>query len=126
MHVGQAVFIWASIDVTAFPNETQSYQRPDVRCVSLSFLTPADPKLTARLINTARIAYGREPAYEHFAHHQPPFTTAITNIVLELPEVLERDRLSALAGETKEVRPLEWGGTDPSVRWRSGEVYETT
>jgi coenzyme A diphosphatase NUDT7 len=82
--------------------------------------------LTSSLINTARVAYGREPEYDHFAPHQPPFTTAISNIVIELPEVLERDRLSLLAGEVKEVRPLEWGGVDPNVRWRSGEVYETT
>lgn len=46
--------------------------------------------------------------------------------MLELPEALERDRLSLLAGDIKEMRPLEWGGADPSVRWRSGEVYETT
>jgi hypothetical protein len=39
---------------------------------------------------------------------------------------LEQDRLSALAGEVKEARPLEWGGVEPDVRWRSGEVYETT
>lgn len=78
------------------------------------------------MIDTARVAYGCEPNYEHFAAHQPPFTTAISNVVLELPDVLERDRLSLLAGEVKETKPLEWGGPDPSVRWRSGEVYETT
>jgi hypothetical protein len=82
-------------------------------------------QLIGRLINTARIAYGRDPDFDHFAAHQPPFTTAIANVVLELPGVLEQDRLRDLAGEKKEVRPLEWGGADPNVRWRSGEVYET-
>lgn len=77
------------------------------------------------LINTATIAYGRDPAFNHFATHQPPFTAAIASIVAGLPDALERDRLAELAGETKEVRPLEWGGVDPNVRWRSGEVYET-
>jgi coenzyme A diphosphatase NUDT7 len=77
------------------------------------------------LINTAKIAYNRGPAFDHYAAHQPPFTTAITSIVAELPGILEQDRLAELAGETKETRPLEWGGVDPNVRWRSGEVYET-
>ena len=78
------------------------------------------------LICTATIAYGRPPAFGQYASQQPPFSTTITNVVAELPDVLEKDRLSALAGEIKEARPLEWGAVDPSVRWRSGETYETT
>lgn len=79
-----------------------------------------------RLINTATIAYGGPPSFGRFAAHQPPFSTTITNVVLELPGVIEQDRLALLAGEVKQARPLEWGAADSDIRWRSGEVYEET
>jgi coenzyme A diphosphatase NUDT7 len=78
------------------------------------------------LINTAIIAYGRAPIYGQYADQQPPFSTAISSVVKELPGVLEEDRQALLRGKIREPKVLEWGGVNPGEqRWKSGETLET-
>jgi len=69
-----------------------------------------------RLINTATIAYGSLPSFIRFAPSQPDFATIITEIVLELPNLID------IVGEKK---VLEWGATD-GVRIQSGETWHET
>lgn len=83
------------------------------------------PTNVLSLIHASTIAYGTEPSYGRFASHQPEFSTAIANVVLELPGVIETttSRAESLAAESGEKRVLEWGGTEPGVRTVSGETY---
>jgi hypothetical protein len=75
------------------------------------------------LMDTAIIAYGSPPLFGRFASHQPPFSTVISNVVLELPGILELESSRPASSLNQEKRPLEWGGTEPGVRTLSGETW---
>ncbi|KAK4686520.1 hypothetical protein P7C73_g3608, partial [Tremellales sp. Uapishka_1] len=79
---------------------------------------------TLRLIHAASVAYNSPPRFSRFASQQPPFSTAIANVVLELPGILESSKADSLVNASGEKKILEWGGTEKGQTWRSAETYE--
>jgi hypothetical protein len=76
------------------------------------------------LINTATIAYASPSKFERFAPTQLPFSTVISNIVRDLPGIIESEKAESVEErKLRESRPLEWGGTEPGSRYRSGEIW---
>ncbi len=58
------------------------------------------------------------PKITRYAPHQPDFATAIANVVLELPGVVDSVEISS-----GEKRVLEWGGPEPGMRIKSRETW---
>ncbi|OXG12703.1 hypothetical protein C366_05518 [Cryptococcus neoformans Tu401-1] len=84
--------------------------------------TPIKGLTSDVLIHAASVAYGSPPAFGQFAPNQPPFSSAISNVVLELPCVTGQSTAASIPGELPKV--LEWGGTEPGIRIISREQYE--
>ena len=89
-------------------------------CQSPSFplVTRPKPLFVISLINAATIAFGTPPFFTRFAPQQPSFSTAIANVVLELPGLV--DSVDSTANGEK---VLEWGSMEPGVRIKSGETW---
>ncbi|KAL7419386.1 hypothetical protein Q5752_006224 [Cryptotrichosporon argae] len=83
--------------------------------------TPIKGLTSDILIHAAAVAYAAAPAFGRFAPRQPEYSTAIANVVLELPGVVASSQAEGLASHG---RVLEWGGTEPGKTWRSNEVYD--
>ncbi|OWZ66418.1 hypothetical protein AYX14_02900 [Cryptococcus neoformans] len=84
--------------------------------------TPIKGLTSDVLIHAASVAYGSPPAFGQFAPNQPPFSSAISNVVLELPCVTGQSTAASIPGELPKV--LEWGSTEPGIRIISREQYE--
>ncbi|ADV24386.1 hypothetical protein I315_02992 [Cryptococcus gattii Ru294] len=84
--------------------------------------TPIKGLTSDVLVHAASVAYGSPPAFGQFAPNQPPFSSAISNVVLELPGVIDQSITSSVPGEPPRV--LEWGGTEKGTRIISREQYE--
>jgi len=80
----------------------------------VSQLIAASPSL----IDTATIAFASPPKITRYAPHQPDSATAIANVVLELPGVVDSVEISS-----GEKRVLEWGGPEPGMRIKSRETW---
>ncbi|WVO23885.1 uncharacterized protein IAS62_005242 [Cryptococcus decagattii] len=84
--------------------------------------TPIKGLTSDVLVHAASVAYGSPPAFGRFAPNQPPFSSVISNVVLELPSVIDQSITASVPGEPPRV--LEWGGTGKDTRIISGEQYE--
>ncbi|WVO16634.1 hypothetical protein L204_104313 [Cryptococcus depauperatus] len=62
------------------------------------------------LIHAASVAYGSPPSFSHFAPNQPPFSSAISNVVLELPDVIDKSTSASMLEDSHQT--VEWGGTE--------------
>ncbi|WVQ83170.1 hypothetical protein IAT38_005308 [Cryptococcus sp. DSM 104549] len=78
--------------------------------------TPIKGLTSDVLIHTATVAYGEPPSFGRFAPNQPAFSSAISNVVLELPGVIDQSTIGS--------RVLEWGGTEAGIAIASHEQYE--
>ncbi|WVF69691.1 hypothetical protein IAT40_004470 [Kwoniella sp. CBS 6097] len=86
--------------------------------------TPIKGLTSDVLIQTATIAYDRSTAFERYAPNQPLFPVVIADVVRQLPEYLEKESLTVQGDGSarKEVRVVEWGGTEGD-RYKSTETW---
>lgn len=84
--------------------------------------TPIKGLTSDVLVHAASVAYGSPPAFGRFAPNQPPFSSVISNVVLELPGVIDQSITASIPGEPPRV--LEWGGTEKDTRIISRGQYE--
>ncbi|KAK8847504.1 hypothetical protein IAR55_005362 [Kwoniella newhampshirensis] len=84
--------------------------------------TPIKGLTSDVLIDTATIAYDAPPHFSRYAPDQPPFSAAIAEVVLGLPEAMAR--ASTTSSVDGERRVLEWGGTEVGKSVLSTEQYE--
>ncbi|TYJ56010.1 hypothetical protein B9479_003252 [Cryptococcus floricola] len=82
--------------------------------------TPIKGLTSDILIHTATVAYGSSPSFARFASDQPSFSSAISDVVLELPRVINSSSSTSPGGTP---RVLEWGGTEVGQRIISGETW---
>nr|XP_031858238.1 uncharacterized protein CI109_006381 [Kwoniella shandongensis]KAA5525310.1 hypothetical protein CI109_006381 [Kwoniella shandongensis] len=86
--------------------------------------TPIKGLTSDVLIDTATIAYDSPPLFSRYAPTQPPFSAAIDEVILGLPDAMARSTSSSAAGGNGERRVLEWGGTEIGKTVMSTEQYE--
>ncbi|OCF44860.1 hypothetical protein I317_01349 [Kwoniella heveanensis CBS 569] len=84
--------------------------------------TPIKGLTSDVLIQTAMVAYGRSTSFDRYAPNQELFPVLIADIVRQLPEWLEKESLNA--GSSKEVKVVEWGGTE-GERYKCTETWAT-
>ncbi|ODO07898.1 hypothetical protein I350_03479 [Cryptococcus amylolentus CBS 6273] len=82
--------------------------------------TPIKGLTSDVLIHTATVAYGSSPSFARFAPDQPSFSSAISDVVLELPRVINSSSSTSPGGTP---RVLEWGGAEVGQRIISGETW---